>query len=72
MKIKTKVDILVSNAGIDFRSKGITNDGLDKIYQVNYLSGFLLIHLLNKMNMFKTIKNKNWFQAKPISDSNSA
>ena len=46
------LDVLVNNAGITAPSRVLTEDGYETTYQVNYLSQFLLTHLL--LNRLKT------------------
>lgn len=41
-----KIDILINNAGIGRRPSNYTEDGIDYVLQVNFLSHFLLIHLI--------------------------
>ena len=41
-----RLDVLVNNAGVYTSHREITPDGLERQFEVNYLSGFLLTHLL--------------------------
>jgi NAD(P)-dependent dehydrogenase (short-subunit alcohol dehydrogenase family) len=43
-----RIDVLINNAGIGFlpTERAVTADGLELRFAVNYLSGFLLTHLL--------------------------
>src|SRR3989449_3956938 len=40
------LDVLINNAGVYTSHREITPDGLERQFEVNYLSGFLLTHLL--------------------------
>jgi len=42
----THLDVLINNAGVFLRKREETEDGLEKTFQTNYLSHFLLTHLL--------------------------
>jgi len=42
----TRLDVLVNNAGVYTPRREVTPDGLERTFEVNYLSGFLLTHLL--------------------------
>lgn len=44
-----KIDVLVNNAGLYPSSRVITGDGFEECNQVNYLSPFLLTHLLRPL-----------------------
>lgn len=46
-----KVDVLINNAGLILLSRQTTVDGLEYQFAVNYLSNFLLIHLLLSLLM---------------------
>jgi NAD(P)-dependent dehydrogenase (short-subunit alcohol dehydrogenase family) len=41
-----RLDVLINNAGVFLRNREVTEDGLEKTFQTNYLSHFLLTHLL--------------------------
>ena len=41
-----RLDVLVNNAGVYTSHREVTSDGLERQFEVNYLSGFLLTHLL--------------------------
>lgn len=41
-----RLDLLINNAGIMAPERALTEDGYESSYQVNYLSHFLLTHLL--------------------------
>src|SRR5437899_1953609 len=41
-----RLDILINNAGVYTPHREVTPDGLERTFEVNYLSGFLLTHLL--------------------------
>jgi retinol dehydrogenase-12 len=41
-----RLDVLINNAGIFAPRRALTEDGYESTYQVNYLSHFLLTHLL--------------------------
>jgi len=41
-----RLDVLINNAGVYTSHREITPDGLERQFEVNYLSGFLLTHLL--------------------------
>uniref|UniRef100_A0A6P7FKG3 Retinol dehydrogenase 13-like n=1 Tax=Diabrotica virgifera virgifera TaxID=50390 RepID=A0A6P7FKG3_DIAVI len=45
-KTEEKIDILINNVGIGKCDGTLTEDGLNKVMQVNYYSPFLLTHLL--------------------------
>ncbi len=42
----SRLDVLINNAGVFIRNREVTEDGLEKTFQTNYLSHFLLTHLL--------------------------
>ena len=42
----SRLDVLINNAGIFSPRRTMTQDGFEETYQVNYLSHFLLTHLL--------------------------
>src|SRR5207245_7513714 len=41
-----RLDVLINNAGVYTSQREMTADGLERQFEVNYLSGFLLTHLL--------------------------
>ena len=41
-----RLDVLINNAGVYTPRREVTPDGLERTFEVNYLSGFLLTHLL--------------------------
>ncbi len=41
-----RLDVLINNAGIYTPHREVTPDGLERTFEVNYLAGFLLTHLL--------------------------
>lgn len=41
-----RLDVLINNAGVYSSHRDVTPDGLERQFEVNYLSGFLLTHLL--------------------------
>src|SRR2546422_123000 len=41
-----RLDVLINNAGVYTSHREITPDGLERQFEVNYLSGFLLTHLM--------------------------
>ncbi len=41
-----RLDVLINNAGVYTSHREMTTDGLERQFEVNYLSGFLLTHLL--------------------------
>ena len=42
----SRLDVLINNAGVYTSHRDVTPDGLERQFEVNYLSGFLLTHLL--------------------------
>jgi len=42
----SRLDVLINNAGLYTAHRNVTADGLEQTFEVNYLSGFLLTHLL--------------------------
>src|SRR2546425_9193859 len=40
-----RLDVLINNAGVYTSHREVTPDGLERQFEVNYLSGFLLTHL---------------------------
>lgn len=45
-KEKVRCDLLILNAGVATPKASKTSSGLDEIFQVNYLSNFILLHLM--------------------------
>src|SRR3989441_2550435 len=41
----SRLDVLINNAGVYTSHRDVTPDGLERQFEVNYLSGFLLTHL---------------------------
>ena len=41
-----RLDVLINNAGVMLARRQLTEDGLEATWQINYLSAFLLTHLL--------------------------
>src|SRR2546428_3656316 len=41
-----RLEVLINNAGVYTPHREVTPDGLERTFEVNYLSGFLLTHLL--------------------------
>ena len=48
----SRLDVLINNAGVYTWHRDVTADGLERQFEVNYLSGFLLTHLL--LDLLKT------------------
>lgn len=46
LKLETDIDVLIHNAGIYLTQKEITEDGLEKVFVVHYLSTFIINYLL--------------------------
>ncbi|MBW6441696.1 SDR family NAD(P)-dependent oxidoreductase [Patescibacteria group bacterium] len=46
LKLNTHIDVFIHNAGIYLTKKQLTQDGLDMVFVVNYLSSFLINYLL--------------------------
>jgi len=44
--IKEDIDILIHNAGVYLTKRNFTKDGLETVFQVNYLSSFIINYLL--------------------------
>lgn len=44
--IKENIDILIHNAGVFNTHRRFTEDGLEEVFQVNYLASFLITHAL--------------------------
>lgn len=54
LKLNTPIDVLIHNAGVYLTKKELTQDGLEKVYVVHYLSSFIIIYIL--MNKLKSQK----------------
>jgi len=48
IELKDDIDILVHNAGLYLKKRGLTEDGLEMSFAVNYLSGFIINYMLVK------------------------
>lgn len=46
LKLHTPIDVLIHNAGIYLTKKQLTQDGLEMVFVVNYLSSFLINYLI--------------------------
>jgi NAD(P)-dependent dehydrogenase (short-subunit alcohol dehydrogenase family) len=46
-----KVDYLINNAGAFFKTHDVTKDGFEQFFHINYLSHFLLTHLILEKNL---------------------
>jgi retinol dehydrogenase 14 len=66
-----RLDLLINNAGIVTLKQQMTNDGYEILYQVNYLSHFLLTNLLLSL-IKKTADAKHPFAPRIINISSSA
>ncbi|NCD07553.1 MAG: SDR family NAD(P)-dependent oxidoreductase [Spirochaetia bacterium] len=44
--LKEDIDVLIHNAGVYMTTRTFTDDGLEKVFQVNYLSSFILNYML--------------------------
>lgn len=47
-KIEEDIDVLIHNAGVYLTKRSFTNDGLETVFQVNYLSSFILNFMLKE------------------------
>lgn len=47
-QIKENIDVLIHNAGVYQTKRTFTKDGLEKVFQVNYLSSFILNYMLKE------------------------
>lgn len=47
-ELERQIDIIILNAGVYMTKRHITDEGLEQVFAVNYLSGFILIHGLQK------------------------
>lgn len=52
LKLNTPIDVLIHNAGVYLTKKELTQDGLEKVYVVHYLSSFIINYIL--MNKLKS------------------
>lgn len=48
LRLECPIDILVLNAGVYYSQKTLTEDGIEMVFQVNHLSSFLLLRLLEE------------------------
>jgi len=48
LQMKESIDVLIHNAGVYLTKKQITEDGLEKVFVVNYLSTFIINYILMK------------------------
>jgi len=48
LQMKESIDVLIHNAGVYLTKKHITEDGLEKVFVVNYLSTFIINYILMK------------------------
>jgi len=46
LKLNTPIDVLIHNAGIYLTKRGLTSDGLEKVFVVQYLSSFIISYIL--------------------------
>lgn len=53
-KLATPIDVLIHNAGIYLTKRDITNDGLEKVLVVHYLSSFIINYTLTDKLMAQT------------------
>lgn len=44
--LETPIDVLIHNAGVYLTKRGLTPDGLEKVFVVHYLSSFIMNYLL--------------------------
>ncbi|MBL7005573.1 MAG: SDR family NAD(P)-dependent oxidoreductase [Spirochaetia bacterium] len=51
-ELDREIDVLIHNAGVFLTKKTITKDGYEQVYQVNFLSSFILTYML--MDKLKT------------------
>ncbi len=58
--LKDDIDVLIHNAGVYLTKRTFTNDGLEMVFQVNYLSSFILNFML-KEKLAKQKKSKILF-----------
>ena len=45
-ELETEIDVLIHNAGVHMTKRTLTADGLEKVFQTNYLSTFILNYYL--------------------------
>ena len=48
LTLKEPIDVLIHNAGVFNTKKEITNDGIEKVFQVNHLAAFYLNYILKE------------------------
>lgn len=48
LKLQDQIDVIILNAGIYMTKRHITDEGLEQVFAVNYLSGFVLIYILQQ------------------------
>ena len=46
LKLNTPIDVLIHNAGVYLTKKELTNDGLEKVFVIQFLASFILNYIL--------------------------